>query len=219
MIHTPLRSCLLYNMSPSSEVLPYSVSSGLVYSAFEKLQGSKNYATWKNCMHTMLITLSQWEVVTGAIVAPTPVASNKMTTEEVKENKAWIVCKTSAFMEISFCIADSALSILDDIDNPKLAWETLARHFGAKQEGLQSALIAKLQMASWDGDGTIQTHQDYMVDLHIQLTDTSKPITNKSFFSYFIESLPCSLDLFISLYDNSTHDVDLLCSKFAKYEM
>ena len=108
----------IYNMSSSSEVLPYSVSSGSAYSTFEKLQGSKNYATWKNCMHTVLITLSQWEVVTGAIVAPTPVASNKMTTEEVKENKAWIVCKTSAFMEISFCIADSTLSVLDDINDP-----------------------------------------------------------------------------------------------------
>ena len=206
-------------MSPSSKVLPYSVSSGLAYSTFEKLQGSKNYATWKNCMHTMLITLSQWEVVTGAIVAPTPVASNKMTTEEIKENKAWIVHKTSAFMEISFHIADSALGVLDDIDNPKLAWETLARHFSAKQEGLQSALIAKLQMASWDGNGTIQTHQDYMVDLCIPLANTSKPITNESFFSYFIESLPCSLNLFISLHDDSTHNVNLLCSKFAKYKM
>ena len=75
-------------MSPSSEVLPYSVSSGSAYSTFEKLQGSKNYATWKNRMRTVLITLSQWEVVTGAIVAPTPVASDKMTTEEIKENKA-----------------------------------------------------------------------------------------------------------------------------------
>ena len=103
--------------------------------------------------------------------------------------------------------------------NPKLAWETLARHFSAKQEGLQSTLIAKLQMASWDGNGTIQTHQDYMVNLCIQLADTSKPITDKSFFSYFIESLPHSLDLFISLYDNSTHNVNLLCSKFTKYEM
>ena len=206
-------------MSPSSKVLPYSVSSGLAYSAFEKLQGSKNYATWKNCMCTMLTTLSQWEVVTGAIVAPTPVASNKLTTEEVKENKAWIVCKTSAFMEISFHIADSALSVLDNIDNPKLAWETLARHFSTKQEGLQSTLITKLQMASWDCNGTIQTHWDYMVDLHIQLADTGKPITDKSFFSYFIESLPHSLDLFISLYDDSTHDVDLLCSKFTKYKM
>ena len=206
-------------MSSSSKVLPYSVSSGLAYSTFEKLHRSKNYATWKNCMCTMLITLSQWEVVTGAIIAPTPVASNKLTMEEVKENKAWIVHKTSAFMEISFCIADSALSILDDINNPKLAWETLVRHFSTKQEGLQSALIAKLQMASWDGNGTIQTHWDYMVNLHIQLTNTGKPITDKSFFSYFIESLPCSLNLFISLYDNSTHNVDLLCSKFTKYEM
>ena len=177
-------------MSSSSEVLPYSVSSGLAYSTFEKLHRSKNYATWKNHMHTMLITLHQQEVVTGAIIAPTPVASNKLTTEEVKEKQAWIVCKTSTFMEISFCIVDSALSILDDINNPKLAWETLARCFSAKQEGLQSTLIAKLQMASWDANGTIQTHWDYMVDLCIQLANTSKPITNESFFLYFMESLP-----------------------------
>jgi len=35
-------------MSSSHEVLPSSVSSGSAFNAFDKLQGAKNYATWKN---------------------------------------------------------------------------------------------------------------------------------------------------------------------------
>ena len=58
-----------------------------------------------------------------------------------------------------------------------------------------------------------------MVGLRIQLADAGKPIPDDSFYSYFVESLPSSLDLLVTLYENPTHDVDLLCDKIAKYEM
>jgi len=38
----------------SQEPLPYSVSSGSAYNAFKKLQGAKNYVTWKHNMQTVL---------------------------------------------------------------------------------------------------------------------------------------------------------------------
>jgi hypothetical protein len=50
-------------------------------------------------------------------------------------------------MEISFRTADSAKNVLGNTQNPKAAWELLERRFGAKQEGLQSVLISKLQLA------------------------------------------------------------------------
>jgi hypothetical protein len=71
-------------MSSTQEVLPYSVSSGSAYSAFEKLQGMKNYVTWKEPMRTMLTSLRQWDVVSGSIIAPTPKDKDNMTAEEVK---------------------------------------------------------------------------------------------------------------------------------------
>jgi hypothetical protein len=60
-------------MSSSQEVLPYSVSTGSGFCAFDKLQGAKNYATWKNNMRTVLMSLRQWVVVAGTVHPPTPV--------------------------------------------------------------------------------------------------------------------------------------------------
>jgi hypothetical protein len=206
-------------MNSSHEVLPYSVSGGSAFAAFDKLQGAKNYATWKNNMRTVLMTLRQWDVVTGTEQAPTPADVDNPTAEETKAKKAWDVRAVSAFMEISFRVADSAKTVLGDTTNPKVAWEVLAKRFGAKQEGLQSALISKLQLARWDGTGSIHTHRDYMVDLRLQLADANRVLTDESFYSYFIESLPPSLDLFVTLYEDTNNDVDFLCDKFAKYEM
>ena len=41
----------------------------------------------------------------------------------------------------------------------------------------------------------------------------------RAFYRYFIESLPLSLDLFATLYDDTSHDVGAHCDKFAKYKM
>jgi len=41
-------------------------------------------------------------------------------------------------------------------------------------------------------------------------------LTDQSSFS---ESLPASLDLFITLYKGNMYDIDRLCDQFAKYEM
>jgi len=44
-------------------------------------------------------------------------------------------------------------------------------------------------------------------------------IDDQSFFEYFTNSLPSSLDLFITLYEDNSYNVDLLCDRFAKHEM
>jgi hypothetical protein len=111
----------------------------------------------------------------------------------------WDVRAVSAFMEISFMLADSAKNVLGDTSNP--TWDILAKRFGGKQEGLQSALISKLQLATWDGTSTIHTHRDSIVDLRLQLADANMKLTDQSFCSCFVESLPPSLDLFVPLYE------------------
>ena len=58
-----------------------------------------------------------------------------------------------------------------------------------------------------------------MLDLRTQLEDAGMTLTDQAFYSHFAESLPESLDLFITLYGDSTYNVDCLCDKFAKYEM
>lgn len=204
-------------MSSKHEVLPYSTSSGSAYSAFDKLQGTRNYVAWKNRMRTVLLSLRQWGVVSGSIVAPTPVDEKNMTPAEVKAQEAWEVREVSAFMEISFRISDSALNVLGDTQNPKVAWGILEKCFGPKQDA--ALLIAKLRLASWDGTGSIRTHRGYMTNLRIQLADAGHLLSDDSFYSYFVESLPESLDLFVILCEDSTHDVDLLCDKIARYEM
>jgi transposase InsO family protein len=169
-------------------------------------------------MCTVLMSLRQWDVVDGTDQAPTPADENSPTPTETKEIAAWKVRSISAFMEISFRVADSAKTVLGGTRNPKVAWDLLAKRFGAKQEGLQSTLISKLQLAMWNGVGSIHTHRDYMVELRCQLADAGMQLSDQSFLSHFIESLPPSLDLFVALYEDSNHDVDFLCDKFAKYE-
>ena len=154
-------------MSSSHEVLPFSVSSGSTFNAFDKLQGAKNYATWENNMCSVLLSLRQWDVVAGTVLSLRPADADHPTPEESKAQEAWEVREISAFMEISFRVANSAKSVLGDTQNPKVAWDILAKRFGAKQEGLQSTLISKLQLASWGGTGAIHIHRDYMADLRI----------------------------------------------------
>jgi len=119
----------------------------------------------------------------------------------------------------SLRIADSAKSILGDSEDPKVTWELLEKRFGAKQQGLQAVLMAKLQLSKWDGNGTIHTHRDTMVALRAELNNAGMTIDDATFYGYFTNSLPASLDLFITLYDDSTNDVDRLCDRFAQYEM
>ena len=116
-------------------------------------------------------------------------------------------------------MSDSTTNALGDTQNPKDTWTILEKRFGTKQEGIQSTLTAKLQLASWDGTGSIHTHCDYMTNLRTQLTDAGMLLTDQAFFSYFVESLPATLNIFITMYEDPSYNINLLCDKFAKYEM
>ena len=178
-----------------------------------------NYAQWKKNTCTILKSLCQWDMVNGTIVALTPIDTDHLTAIETSAKEAFEGRQVSAYMEITFRMADSAKSVLDNEEDPKATWDHLEKRFGAKQEGVQAMLMAKLQLAKWDGTGIIHAHLDYMVTTRAQLSDAGMKITDQSFYENFTQSLPTSLDLFIALYDNSTYDVNQLCSKFAKYEM
>ena len=56
-----------------------------------------------------------------------------------------------------------------------------------------------------------------MVDLHIQLSDAGLLLSDQSFYSHFVHWLPKSLNMFTALYEDTTYNIDFLCSKFAKY--
>jgi hypothetical protein len=204
-------------MGSSQEVLPYSVSRS-AFNEFDKLQGAENYATWKNNMRTILMSLRQWDVVAGTVQPPTPADEDNPTPAEAKAKEAWDVRAISAFMEISFRVADSAKIVLADTSDPKVAWDLLAKRFGVtcSPSALISTLVSKLQLAAWDGTGAIHAHRDYMVDLRLQLADAGLKMTDQAFLSYFVKSLPPSLDPFVTLYEGTNHDVDFLCDKFAK---
>ena len=114
-------------------------------------------------------------------------------------------------LSLGKCISGSSKS-------PKDACDALERRFSAREEGIQSSLISKLQISKvWNRSGLILTHRNYMVDLRSQLRDAGFNLSDQTFYAYFTESLP-ALDLFITLYEDNTYDVNLLCDKFAKYE-
>jgi len=93
-------------------------------------------------MRTVLLSLRQWSLITGT--APTITDSDDPMASEASAIEAFEVRSISAFMEISFRIADSAKFVLGHIEDLKAAWELLERCFCAKQHGLQSGLVAKL---------------------------------------------------------------------------
>ena len=65
---------------------------------------------------------------------------------------------------------------------------------GGPREGIQSSPISKLQMFAWNGSGSILTHRDYMVDLHLQLRDTGRDLSDQAFHASFGDSeLPKTL--------------------------
>jgi hypothetical protein len=68
-------------------------------------------------------------MVTGTVHAPVPADVGAPTADETLAIEAFEVRRISAFMEISFRIADSAKTVLED---PKVAWELLEKRHGAK---------------------------------------------------------------------------------------
>ena len=79
--------------------------------------------------------------------------------------------------------------------------------------------MPKLQLTKWDESGNIHSQCGAMLDLCTELADARMTIGDQPYHEYFTNSLPSSLDLFITLYDDPTYDIALCCDKFAKYSM
>jgi len=77
-------------------------------------------------------------MVTGTVKVLVPADEDAPTEDETLAIEAFEVRRISAFMEISFRIADSAKTVLGNTEDPKVAWELLEKRYGAKQQGLQS---------------------------------------------------------------------------------
>ena len=169
-----------------------------LYNGFNKLQGVRNYVIWKSNMRTVLLSLRQWGMVDGLVAQPVPAVVDYAMPAEVTAMEAWDLRVPSAFPEISFRVGDSVKGVLGSSQSPKDAWDALAWNFRAGQEGIQSSLITKLQLAAWEGSGSILTHLFYAFDM------------DQSFHCYFTGSLPPSLCLFIAFYDDKSFDADLL---------
>ena len=209
-------------MGAGQDTLPYSVSTGSAYTSFDKLQGANNYMSWKRNMRIVLLSPRQWGLITGTVKArPLQTVPNRRLERLYETNaiEAFEARSISAFVDIFIHIPDSAKSILGSIEDPKAAWELLENRFCAKQHGLQSVLLANLHLTKWDGSGTIHSHRNAMVNLREKLVEAGMTISDQSFHEYFTNSLPSSLNLFITLYDDPTYHVDLLCDKFAECEI
>ena len=161
--------------------LPYSVSSSSAFSAFDKLQGIKNYVNWKTNMHTVLLSLQQWGMVDGMIAWPVLADRGNVTPDEAMAIEAWDLRAISAYSRPS------------------------SQSFRCPNgmEAAQSSHTA----TTW----STYTHNSEMP----AATSQTKCSMDTSLNPY----IHTSLNLFITLYNDSTHDVDLLCNKFAKYEM
>jgi len=75
----------------------------------------------------VLLSPRQWGVVAGTVLSPSPADVDHPSPAESKAQDAWEVCEISALMEIPFHIPDSAKGVLGDTQNPKDAWDILAK--------------------------------------------------------------------------------------------
>ena len=80
-------------------------------------------------MRTVLLLLQHWGMVVGMVVQPVPADKDNVTPDEAAAMEARDLRAISAFMAISFRVADSAKSVLGSSESPKDAWEALERAF------------------------------------------------------------------------------------------
>ena len=73
-------------------------------------------------------------MITGTIRAPVPVDPDNPMADKTSAIDAFEA-------PISFRIAGSAKSVLGSTEDPRVAWESLEKCCGAKQQGLQSVLM------------------------------------------------------------------------------
>jgi len=151
----------------------------------------------------VLESLDQWEVVSGAVVAPAPLDKDNPASDEIAAMRAFAKRRVSAFMEISFRVANSVRPVIDEEErDPVAAWRILERRFGAQREGLCDLLLSRLNQYRWDGKGPIYAHRDAMIALRAKLADAGEKLGNRTFYSAFLHSLPRHLEAFVALYDS-----------------
>jgi hypothetical protein len=119
------------------------------------------------------------------------------TTDEACDIEAFEVRRISAFMEISFRMADSAKTIPGNTEDHKVGLGVAGEASRCKAARATICSHGKLQIAKWDGSRTIHTHRDTMVDIRTELADTGMITGDQSFYEHLTNSLPTSLDLFI----------------------
>lgn len=102
------------------------------------------------------------------ITEPTAQDPNNPTAAKVKAKDNWVVCEMAAYAEILFCITDNIRAMMDRGMGAKELWGALKKWYSVKQDSMRNTLMAKTQMARWDGNGPISAHCDYMVGLHTQ---------------------------------------------------
>jgi len=133
----------------------------------------------------VLESLDQWEVVSGAVVAPAPLDKDNPASDEIAAMRVFAKRRVSAFMEISFRVANSVRPVIDEEErDPVAAWRILERRFGAQREGLCDLL------------------RDAMIALRAKLADAGEKLGNRTFYSAFLHSLPRHLEAFVALYDS-----------------
>ena len=152
-------------------------------------------------------------------MAPTAVDKDHPTAAEIKAAEDWDVRSTAAYAEIIFRISDDIRATMDDEMGPKQLWDALEKRYSAKQDGLRQALVAKMQASRWNGKGPISAHRDHFVGLRTQIAHTGRKMMDKSFYDYFMASLPKSVTPFIFYYEDQTYNVDLFCERYTKFEL
>lgn len=203
-------------MTTLEDMKDYQTSSGSAYQVFPKLRGD-NYFSWSASMESILRSLCQWQVVTGAFHPPVPADPDNPTEKELQIERAWELRKERAYTEIDLRIEDQQRVSIRDNRDPRLAWHTLRTVYGNRLANTRAALLAEITRVQYDGSGILE-HKSRMDALRMKLTEAGHPVAEPLYLNFFVNSLPEEFDAITNTINYDTDTVDKVVSNLRQIE-
>ena len=174
--------------------------------SYERLNAN-NYPTWSNSTCRLLRAIRAWSIVAGdevATIVPTEnslfvlVATAKKELDDYRQRQ-----EDAALIIYNSCSA-SLHSYIDQIDCPKLMWETLDKQLNTAKSAVGRQAIFRQFMELKPAPGeAIGNWFTKLLELKNQVAGTPEAITPVMFKTHFFTSLPESFEVTSKIQQNN----------------
>lgn len=173
--------------------------------SYERLNAT-NYATWKNSTRRLLRALRAWSIVTGEEVAPSlPAAGNYPTSLIAKKNHdEFLQRQEDAALVIYNSCGASLRSYIDQIDDPKVMWDTLDKQLNTANSAVgRQAIFRQFMELKPSPNEAIGEWFTRLLELKNQVDGTAEAITPVMFKTHVFTSLPDSFEVTSKIQQNN----------------